>query len=123
MSTKLTFLILSSFYLFNVLNIEWLSETNYDFGELNQGEPVECFFRFKNLSSDTLLIDNVRTTCGCTAPDWSVEPILPQAISEIRVVYDAKKLGYFRKKIKVFFNQQRKAEHLEIEGYVLNNLD
>lgn len=122
MSIKVILLFFSSFYLLNTLNIEWLSETTYNFGDLEQGAPVECFFRFKNLSTDTLLIDNVRTTCGCTAPDWSVEPILPQAISEIRVVYDAKKSGYFRKKIKVFFNQQRKAEQLTIEGYVIPGL-
>ena len=36
----------------------------------------------------------------------------------IKIEYDAKKLGFFYKKITVFFSNQRKAEKLSIEGFV-----
>jgi len=99
--------------------VEWQEEQDYDFGILSQGQPEEIDFTFKNISSDTLFIDNVRSTCGCTAPYWKLSPILPDSTSQITIKYDSYKEGYFYKKIKVFFNKQQKAERLSISGEVL----
>lgn len=118
MSYQFLFLLLPFFWAGNTEPVQWLSNRNYDFAEVTFEEPVTCFFRFKNTTDSPIVIDNVRTTCGCTAPDWSIEPVLPDTVSEIRVVYDAKKLGYFKKKIRVFFSHQKKAEILTIEGFV-----
>lgn len=96
----------------------WQTPTTHDFGTLQQHQAAAYTFQFKNNSTDTIIIDNVRTTCGCTVSDWTVEPILPDSLSQIRVVYDADKLGYFRKKIKVFVSHQRKGETLTISGNV-----
>ena len=103
-------------------NIEWLTPLEHDFGDIAQREPVEFSFEFKNISEDSMLIDNVRTTCGCTTPDWTWEPIAPDSTSSIRVIYDAKKKGYFKKKVKVYFSNQRKATVLKVTGFV-ENLD
>ena len=81
-------------------------------------KPVEFKFEFKNTSEEPMLMDNVRTTCGCTTPDWAWDPIEPDSTSFIRVVFDAKKQGFFNKKVKVFFSNQRKPTVLKIEGYV-----
>ena len=112
--------IFSLFLSFQTTNlpIQWLTPTEHDFGVLKQDEAEIYIFRFKNTGQDTLLIDNVRTTCGCTAPDWTESPILPNMVSEIKVEYDARRLGYFRKKIRVYFNQYRKAKILYISGEV-----
>ena len=98
--------------------VEWLSEKEYEFGLLQQNVPVETLFIFKNISADTITIDNIRTTCGCTAPFWDLEPIPPGDTTEIRIEYNAYKEGYFRKKIKVFFNTQKKGDLLYVEGEV-----
>jgi len=98
---------------------EWLVPKTHDFGDIPQGQPVDYFFRFKNISDEPFVIDNIRTTCGCTAPDWSEAPIESDSTSLIKITYDARKTGYFRKKIRVFFSSQRKVELLAIEGYVL----
>lgn len=98
--------------------VEWLGDTTYDFGDIAHKESVVHEFEFRNQSSAPLTIDNVRTSCGCTVPDWSEAPILPDSTSTIRVEYDARDTGWFRKYIKVYFNSQRKAEKLYIEGYV-----
>ena len=117
---KLSILFLFFFPIFFQTNqgIEWTTPVEHDFGDLVQGDPAEHFFKFKNTSGDTILIDNVRATCGCTTPDWTWDPIAPDSTSHIRVVYDARKKGYFKKKIKVFFSHQRKATVLKITGYV-----
>lgn len=98
--------------------VEWTAEKDFDYGLLVQGQPEEVDFTFKNISTDTLIIDNVRSTCGCTAPYWDFTPILPDSTSTITIKYDSYKEGYFYKKIKVFFNKQRKAELLSISGEV-----
>lgn len=118
MSYHFLYLFISFLIIGNTAPVLWLSDRNYDFGEITYEEPVTCFFRFKNTTNTPIVIDNVRTTCGCTAPDWSLEPVAPDSISEIKIIYDAKKYGYFKKKIRVFFSNQKKAEMLTIEGFV-----
>lgn len=98
--------------------VEWLTPKEHDFGEIDQGKPVHVSFQFKNNGSEPLLIDNVRTTCGCTAPDWDERPIEPGKVSNVNIEFDASKVGYFRKKITVWFHHYAKAEKLYIEGTV-----
>lgn len=96
----------------------WITETEHDFGLMEQGEPQTHLFQFKNTTSDSIRVETIRTTCGCTAPTWTTEAIAPDSIGTINVEYDAQRNGYFKKKIKVFFDHQRKAEVLLVEGYV-----
>lgn len=98
--------------------IEWQGETEHDFGDLEHKQPVRHAFVFKNTSEQPITVENVRTTCGCTAPDWSYDPVLPGETGTINIEYDAQKTRYFRKRILVFFNEQRKGEKLYITGYV-----
>lgn len=98
--------------------VEWHSPTTHDFGDIIHRQPVSHNFSFKNKSDAPITIDNVRTTCGCTVPDWSEAPILPDSLGIISVEYDARDVGYFKKQIKVYFQGQRKAEKLSIEGFV-----
>ena len=98
--------------------IEWKTPQTHEFGDLIQDEPVVHLFVFKNISDEPITIENVRTTCGCAAPEWSYEPILPGTESEIKIEFDAHKLQGFRKRILVFFHEQKKGEKLYIEGYV-----
>ena len=98
--------------------IEWTTPIDHDLGDIALKKPVTVFFQYKNISSEPVTIDNVRPTCGCTAPDWSDAPIEPDSIGTIKIVYEAGQPGYFRKKVKVFFNSAREAERLYIEGFV-----
>ncbi len=113
-------ILLPVFYLQTDSIVEWLTPTEHDFGDIEQGKPVEFLFKFKNTGEDPFVIDNIRTTCGCTAPDWTKAPIAAGDSSFIKITFDAKKPGWFRKKIKVFVSEQRKAEILYIAGYVLS---
>lgn len=97
----------------------WLDATTHDFGEIQKDKPSKFQFRFINVSDTPITIDNVRTSCGCTAPNWTEIPIEPNDTSFIEIKYDAKKTGYFKKKISVYFSGQKKAEKLYIEGEVV----
>ncbi|MCB0635125.1 MAG: DUF1573 domain-containing protein [Lewinella sp.] len=98
--------------------VEWETDQTRDFGDIPYGEPAVAVFTFRNTGTDSLYIDNVRTSCGCTVPDWQDHLIPPDSTGAVRVEYDGEDSGYFRKWIKVYFNGYRKAERLYIEGYV-----
>ncbi|MEM1325215.1 MAG: DUF1573 domain-containing protein [Bacteroidota bacterium] len=115
--SKLLFLVAGLLF-WSTTSISWLDEPQYDFGWMAQGKPQTHLFHFKNTSTDSIRVETIRTTCGCTAPTWSEVPIPPDSTGVIAIEYDAQRTGYFKKKIKVFFDKQRKAEILLIEGFV-----
>ncbi|PSR11061.1 MAG: DUF1573 domain-containing protein [Bacteroidetes bacterium] len=98
--------------------VTWLADTTYEFGDIRQGKEVKVVFAFRNASADSLYIDNVRTSCGCTSPSWEDVRVPPDSIGRIDIFYDADETGYFSKDIKVYFNGYRRAERLLITGYV-----
>ena len=65
-------------------------KTEYDFGRILQGEVVTYTFHFTNVGDAPLLISGVEKSCGCTASDFSREPIAPGKSGEIKVTYDSK---------------------------------
>lgn len=98
--------------------VEWANGREHDFGKMRQGAPRSYAFQFKNVSKDSIRIETVRTSCGCTAADWAEKPIAPGQTGEISIEYDAYMRGSFNKKIRVFFDAQRKPEILRIRGDV-----
>jgi hypothetical protein len=98
--------------------VEWLTERDHDFQHLRKEHPKTFVFKFKNIYQDSIILQTVRTSCGCTAATWTEGEIAPQGIGQIVVEYDAYMRGEFRKKIMVFFDRQRKPELLWIHGEV-----
>jgi len=68
---------------------EWTS-VEHDFGTINEGEKVTHVYQFKNTGAVPLIIETVRPSCGCTAPNWSKEPIPVGGTGEVEVVFDSK---------------------------------
>jgi len=97
----------------------WLASTTHDFGKIPKNEPAKFQFGFINISDTPITIDNVRTSCGCTAPNWTTNPIAQKDTSFIEIDFDARKVGHFKKSIKVYFSGQKKAEKLYILGEVI----
>lgn len=80
-------------------------EKEYDFGDITQGDVVEHVFNFENTGNQPLILSNVLTTCGCTAPDWSREPIAPGEESKITVKFNSRgKMGSQSKNIRIVSN-------------------
>ena len=89
----------------NSQDVLGLKETSFDFGTIPQGKPVYHFFEVTNNGKTPMVISNVQTSCGCTTPEWSKEPIAPGATTKIRVGYNAAAEGHFDKHITVMYNQ------------------
>lgn len=98
--------------------VSWLTEQDHDFGEVPSGKTVHFLFKYKNISTEPLLLQTVRTTCGCTAAEWTEEPVMPGETGHISIEFESSQRGEFHKKIRVFFDKQRKAEFLWIRGEV-----
>ncbi len=62
-------------------------EITFDFGSMYQNDEVVHQFRFRNTGDATLKIENVKTTCGCTAALPGVRELAPGAESTIQVTF------------------------------------
>ena len=94
-----------------------VKETEFNFGTIPQGKPVYHFFEVTNTGKDPMVLANVQTSCGCTTPEWSKEPIMPGATSKIRIGYNAASEGHFEKFITITYNQNL-TKQVKITGTV-----
>lgn len=69
--------------------IEWI-DTEHDFGTIAEGEKVTHVYTFKNTGAVPLILESVRPSCGCTAPNWSKEPVPVGGEGQVEVVFDSK---------------------------------
>lgn len=98
----------------------YFSEKNHDFGDIEQGDKVEHVFTFENTGNEALILTDVRTTCGCTAPEWPRDAVLPGNSAEIKVVFNsAGKIGVTHKTITIFSNAVNNPERIKIETNIL----
>jgi hypothetical protein len=96
------------------------TEKSYDFGDINQGDKVEYTFEFENTGNEPLILSDVRTTCGCTAPQWPKEPIAPGTKASLKVVFNsAGKTGMQNKVITVMSNAVNSTERVKIVANIL----
>jgi len=89
-----------------------LSEIKY------KQENVVCSFQFTNLGKTPLIINDVKTSCGCTVPEWPKAPIRPGEKGLIKIKYDAAYPGVFHKTVEVFYNGSDSPLTLNIKGEV-----
>lgn len=92
--------------------------TVHNFGEIMVGANGNVVFKFVNSGLEPLLIQGVRTSCGCTVAKKPSAPIMPGDSSEIKVKYDTRRLGSFRKMITVTSNADNASVVLTIQGKV-----
>ena len=94
-----------------------MKDTAFDFGTIPQGKPVYHFFEVTNTGKTPMVISNVQTSCGCTTPEWSKEPVAPGGTTKIRVGYNAAGEGHFEKFITIMYNQNL-SKQIKINGTV-----
>lgn len=98
--------------------------TEHNFGTMKSGSDISYSFEFINTGKEPLIINNVATSCGCTTPEWSKEPIPSKGRGIIKVKYDSSRIGSFSKTISVYSNAKNSPTVLSIRGnveYVNNN--
>lgn len=63
--------------------------TEHDFGTINEGDVVEYTYAFKNTGAAPLIILNAQGSCGCTASDWTKEPIPVGSTGFVKAKFDS----------------------------------
>jgi hypothetical protein len=91
----------------------------HDYGTLENGANGDCEFVFTNKGEKPLVLSNVRASCGCTAPSWTKEPVLPGKTGVIKVGYNTGIPGVFHKTVTVTSNAANSQVILTIKGNVL----
>ncbi len=118
-TTFLSFIFISIVFIgFSQPKIEFETET-VDYGTIVKGEDGVRDFKFTNTGDSPLIINQVRSSCGCTIPKKPSEPIPPGASNYIQVKYDTSRLGPIRKTITVTSNADRNLVALKIKGEVV----
>jgi len=97
--------------------IEFKSET-IDYGEIMKGSDGVRVFEFTNTGDAPLVIEDVKSSCGCTVPKKPEEPVMPGKTGKIEVKYDTKRVGPIRKTVTVYSNAEEPTKALKIKGLV-----
>jgi len=95
-------------------------EMVHDYGEVVKDGNGICEFEYKNTGKAPLMLTNVRSSCGCTIPSWSKEPLMPGKSAKIKVKYNTKNVGTINKSITVESNASNGTVVLKIKGKVVN---
>ncbi|HBZ33635.1 MAG TPA: hypothetical protein DEO38_00900 [Bacteroidales bacterium] len=95
-------------------------ETSHNFGTIAEdGGKVSHVFNFTNTGDATLVISNVRASCGCTTPSWPKEPVEPGKTASITVTYNPLgRPGAFTKTVTITANTEPEATMVKITGEV-----
>jgi Protein of unknown function (DUF1573) len=91
----------------------------HDFGNIKEGQKVSYTYKFKNTGAAPLIIQNAQPSCGCTAPDWTREPIPVGGTGFVKAEFDSKgKPGVQNKTITVTSNTFPKTAQLKFKATV-----
>lgn len=97
---------------------------SFDFGEIFQGEKVPHTFEFTNQGDETLRIDRVKSSCGCTAVLVSEKSIPPGGKGELQANFDSSRFrGGISKTIYLYSNDpERPTMQFFLKGKVLETV-
>jgi hypothetical protein len=87
----------------NAGKVEWL-DRQITTGNVPFGQPVSREFKVKNISSENLMILQVKSSCYCTVTEWDHNAIAPGQTSLIKITYDGQKEGDFYRIVSVITN-------------------
>jgi archaellum component FlaG (FlaF/FlaG flagellin family) len=93
----------------------------FDFGIINEedGDAIHVF-RVRNTGNAPLVISHVQSSCGCTEPEWTKDPIQPGRIGDVVITYAAKnRPGPFSKSLTVYTNEKKFRQRLTVKGDVV----
>lgn len=101
-----------------------VEKADFTFGQVYQGDKVQHTFRFQNAGDEVLMIDRVRSSCGCTAALVSATMIAPGDVGEVMATFDSTRFkGGVTKTIYLYTNDPwQKVTQLNMRGTVIQEL-
>ena len=95
-------------------------KSEHDFGVISEsGGIVECEFTLENKGDTPLIIQKVTPSCGCTAADYTKEPIAPGKKGFVKATFNpGGNKNVFTKTITVYTNANPSRKSLTITGEI-----
>ncbi|MCT4601310.1 MAG: DUF1573 domain-containing protein [Marinifilum sp.] len=93
----------------------------HDFGTFKEELGKQVYsFEFMNEGKQPIIINQVRSSCGCTSPSWTKKPVAPGQKGFIKATFDPKnRPGIFNKSITITANTNPAITILRIKGKVI----
>ena len=116
------FLFLNSAFCFSQ-NAEFsIKEAVKKFGSVKEGEIIEHVYEFKNTGNSPLIISDYSVACKCTQVFFSKEPLLPNQMGQVKIVFDTNgKYLHQDRIVYLFVNTKKKIVKLRFKVYVIPN--
>ncbi len=105
-----------------------VSEEEWDFGKVTQGEKPTHIFIVKNGGEGDLIIEGVKESCPCIEASISTTLIKPGESAELKVTYDTTDyMGKDEKHVHIYSNDPQESDkkinlYVEIEVFQIPNL-
>lgn len=94
------------------------SETEFDFGTIDQGVAQEHVFTFTNTGEADLVIVDAKSSCGCTVPEFTKDPVAPGATGEMLVKFNGSGKNQVSKTVTITANTKSGKETIKIKAFV-----
>lgn len=88
----------------DITKVVSFKELDHDFGKIPFGKPASFDLEIKNISKDTVRIENVQVGCGCTTPKWAPGPYAPGETFKVGIGFNGATDGEFHKVVTIFIN-------------------
>ena len=97
-----------------------VNKTIHDFGTVKQsGGNVSTTFIITNNTKMPIVLTSVVSSCGCTTPEWTKEPIEPGKTGEVIATYNPQgRPGPFEKTITIRTSSESGIISVRIKGTV-----
>lgn len=93
-------------------------ESEFDFGTIDQGSLQEHVFKFTNNGDADLVIVDAKSSCGCTVPSYTKEPVAPGASGELLVKFNGSGKNQISKTVTITANTKAGKETIKIKAFV-----
>jgi len=90
-----------------------VSEEEWDFGKVKQGEKPTHIFTIKNVGEENLIIEGLKESCECIEVSISTTLIQPEESTEIKVSYDTTDyIGKDEKHFHIYSNDSQQPDKI-----------
>jgi hypothetical protein len=94
-------------------------DTLHVFAPAKEGDVLSYSFKYTNTGKQPVLINEARTSCGCTVPEYKKDPIAVGETGEIAVKFNSEgKQGFQHKKVSILSNGNPAEINLIIEAEI-----
>lgn len=89
----------------NINPVLKMSSYNHNFGKVKEGEKLDLTIEIENTGEAELRINNIKSSCGCTAALLSSKLLMPDEKGELKIEFDTSNLtGQIARTITLYSN-------------------